>query len=715
MTLYVANDNAARVVNGQVVITKYVQNRLVAVVFATRIGVVFDESKIDPSWAFIGKFRAYGTWYSRDDFWYVVVAKRMGAAASHSETETISPVDADDVATDAPLRCSTLYVAHGGTANSVYAASDVLAGHIERVSPLAVATPAGFDSGVSGVTAVIPADPYYLQSDWEKLYGWPPVKDLPESDGYVKQYFRKYRYGSGSSWNESWWLAGMYPVEEPGPTGTTTKRVVWYGDTSQTEPMTTRVQRLTVAFSAAAPRPTKPVIDIPENRRWMDVAKPNRLPWTSRGDLAGAQTSVRIRRTRAGVVSYYDTAAQLWSGTAVVNTTALPYADLPAGVLGPVGQDFTIEVQVRGTTGDWSDWSDPALISTAAAPTATVTVEGLSGGVVSTLTPTVTGGGTPGAETLILTGMDVTITDQSGTVVARDSVEGMTQWRAPALTNGGTYTLRVAVVQTGGGTSDPVEVTFTVQAPVPGRPRVTLSRYTHETSQIPGLGVLVDFPWDVDGFDWAGQAVTLHVERSNDKGATWRPVGSPEPMVGLVTQLLRDWYAPHGEYRYRVRAVAHPQAGGVVEGEWGESLDVSFQPKGSYLVPEGRPDLGVKVCWVSESAVQHGTGGKANARLSSPHKAFSYSPAAAPSRQITVRTETPEEHDALLATLQCQLALWLLDYSRRDRTGAMHPARGVWLRVAETVEDAPLAERLALTLRNVTFRAEDQPDPFETA
>jgi len=227
----------------------------------------------------------------------------------------------------------------------------------------------------------------------------------------------------------------------------------------------------------------------------MDLAAGLALSWTP----SGAQTGVRIRRKLSTGVDEFLTALTggSWTSTPTTITTTGVTATISAGQFDAGGAVYDLGV---ATVGDATapDLGDEAVVTVTswAAPTATnVSVPLTTGGVVASRVPVVTATGTAGSGST-LNRMDVEVVDAvTGVVCASGSHPPGGSFAVPveqALPNGASIKLRARAIQNGDQASAWIERgPWTVSAPTPPAPVVSVQPWTHPVSGLPGRRVTV--------------------------------------------------------------------------------------------------------------------------------------------------------------------------------------------------------------------------------
>lgn len=275
----------------------------------------------------------------------------------------------------------------------------------------------------------------------------------------------------------------------------------------------------------AAPAITSPIGSV------ADLAAGFTLSWTH----VGAQTGVRVRRQTGATVEYLTAlTGGSWTSTPTTITTPVSSAMIPAGQFAAGGAVYDLGV---ATVGDATapDLGDEAVVTVTswAAPTATnVSVPLTTGGVVASRVPVVTATGTAGSGST-LNRMDVEVVDAvTGTVYAQGSHARDWWYAVPveqALPNGASIKLRARAIQNGDQASAWIERgPWTVSAPTPPAPVVSVQPWTHPVSGLPGRRVTVS------GIVTGASAGTVNLSRDGADLGSY-PAEGTAASPGIIT------------------------------------------------------------------------------------------------------------------------------------------------------------------------------------
>lgn len=263
------------------------------------------------------------------------------------------------------------------------------------------------------------------------------------------------------------------------------------------------------------------------------------LSWSHTAIDSSAQTSARVRYRRSGATD--------WVTVSVSDGSMSTQAGLAAGAW---------EWQVRtwgayqpGQESGASPWS--ALASLTVADVPGVAIQSPADGTV--YTPTVTPGWTFfQTQGSVQVAAEVVLVDADGVTVEARTVTGAgtSLLLATALTNGGSYTVRVRARSGDGLWSPWDEAGFTVAFPAPPAPMVGATWY-----EVSGLvAVSISNPEPDPAADPVPPAATSNmVERSVDGGATWEMIADGVDVYGSVTDAES---LSHGTTLYRVTATS---------------------------------------------------------------------------------------------------------------------------------------------------------------
>ena len=671
------------------------------VVFPTRWGV-FTDAALKPGWELIGRTRLLGPWFDGDEVQLVVAARYFTGPAVAGDLVVTELVDAEGVPPDAPYGqpYGFRYRSEDPSAdqlNSVEFLTDVLTGEYEEIAKHAP-TLAG-NTASRTVVSVAQRDAVVLRrAAWDdhldddqkyrkiQAIGFGEEATLVPPMGHVDVYTR-----SVINWAEG-------DVEVRSRVG---------GDSV--------FQRLTVAVSDALPTPAKPVI-AGETPAWVDPAAAWQADVTYSGGLAGDLTVLVWQRTVGAVVDYWNQSTQLWQPSLHENPRSDPWQGFPAGAF-PADEQYELRVATKGTIGGLSVYSDPVVVDTHPAPTATVTLTPYDPvlEVTSSLSPLVTVDGTPavGQELLSWEAEVLTDTGARWAVLSSDSMAA--QFVTPALPNNVTgWSVRGRVRQSGGATSEWVTVPFDVAAVTPGVPDVTVAMAENAVSGLPVARLTVDLPWETDGFNYTDNVITLTVERSVDEGVSWQPVGSVSPTPGWASGITLDDDAPSHLYAtYRVRASATTQYGGVLESGWGVAAGFAGPVVTPWLSPLGFPELAVPVVLVSATDEQITSGQAGTPILGVPYQVVSGVASVYAGGGFVARTDTPDDEAALVALLSGGHLLTMSMCEEKDSSGDWHAVPRRWFRVVGDISTARVVQG-PYTLRLVSWTAVPQPAPAST-
>ena len=672
--------------------------------FLTRWGV-FTEADLESGWVLIGRVRMLGPWFDGDEVWNVVVARHADPVPPAVYTIT-SSVDAAGIALDAPLVLPEGWYSNAASGGgyqyirSVGLATDQLTGERDYAQQLSWTMPGGW----TNLTSL-----HIGQRDAAYLLDYAAHAGIGVESPLAERRWRKQDVLTGDPASGSGTWDRLYVK---------TRSVIRWSDgedeTRVRDGADTVIQRIGIQFSDALPSPGKPVIR--GGAQWVDPAAAWSLDVDYQSDLAGGVSALVWRRVdESSVVSYWNQATQLWQAGVYENVRATPSQSWPPGSM-TADVTYTLSVAARGTVGGLSVYSDPVTVDTHPKPAATIDVAPSAGGVVSSLTPTVTPGGTP-ASGQTLTGYQVEVLTSTGTQWAYADLAGsLSPWIVtPPLPNNTTgWAARIRVEQTGGALSDWVTAGFDVAAVTPGAPTVTVSAAEHDVSGLPVARLTVDLPWETDGFDYASNVIAVDVDRSVDDGVTWERVGSVSPTPGWATGIVIDDDAPsHLTATYRARASATTTYGGVLDGAWGYAPGYVGPSGETWLYPLGFPELAVRVDLVSADDGQVTSNRTGVHVIGAPHQVVTGVAAVAAAGGYVARTDTPDDEAALVGLLSAGHLLSLSMSEEKDLSGWRHQVPRRWFRTVGDIAAARVAQG-PWTARLVSWQAVPQQAPTST-
>lgn len=559
-------------------------DRLQVAVFATRWGRTFtgDASLLD-GWRVIDSIRARGPWFTDEtDMRFVLVARLMtvpvGMFVPISSTIT-RLADAEGVDWDVPVMPEMVrgYAAASSDARSLTGfMSGDQSGYIvnvDRYAPGQTAVWRLFD--VSYVAVTSPPGDVWLQSPY-----------IAERNPSHKRWLEGTAHSPGGEWSNAWNGPGSYVQA-----WRTVPSYSMAGERTETPVLGVEgyLQRWTVRLQAGQAAPFAPTITTP--RAWVntDLAWPVTI--VPRQGLAGPVTAWSIQRTVGSVVTYWDNTSHTWvSGARTFAWTGATYT-MPPGAI-PRGSQWALRVATVGTSGGLGAWSDPVALVSSAEPTVALSVQEMTaGGAVPVLAPLVAVSGAP-APGQQVESVAVQVLDQSGEVVAAQTLAGSTMsWRvSPNLDQGATYTVRATATQQGGAVSAPVDQVITVAAPVPPAPEVALSWWRNEVSGVHGVQVLVGL---LDTYDWSEREYVIRVSRRRGAGE-WSEGIAAGPYISRDRLALVDYLPESGGWGYRVRVEVKADGGSVLPSPWSAERTVAVEAECGWIMPYGMPERAVR-------------------------------------------------------------------------------------------------------------------------
>jgi hypothetical protein len=366
--------------------------------------------------------------------------------------------------------------------------------------------------------------------------------------------------------------------------------------------------------------------------------------------VGGYQDAYRLQYRQVGTGTWSWLAAD---GTSAASETTVASrtqsAEMDASVLS-TSVDYEWQVATReGVTQLWSDYSSSSTISGVTAPTLTVDAPTT---VSEDLTPTVSW--TPTTPQGSQTGFRVEVPEvgyDSGVILssATSHTVPVQDW-----TNGGTYTARVTIQQTGGSWSSPTTRSFTLSWTAPTTPTISA------TATTTGNQVTVNGDSGDD----------IEIQATVDGGTTWTDVTTVAATGSNV--IVTDVSARYGvAVTYRARALDTID-GVVLPSAWASSSAVTTADVGFHIIDS--TDLASYVSpvlrakndsRVRESTVTYGLGGS---RPMVDNSVF-----AGKSGSITVMVSSQAEELALLRLIgvdddpttssQTFIVRWPPDYS----------------------------------------------------